>query len=40
MGTFIFIPLDESAKAVIRTADLMVIRDPIVMLAWLSGIWL
>jgi MFS transporter, FHS family, L-fucose permease len=31
-GNIIFNSLDESAKAVIRTADLMVIRDPYVML--------
>ena len=31
-GDIIFNSLDESAKAVIRTADLMVIRDPYVML--------
>ncbi|SFT85649.1 MFS transporter, FHS family, L-fucose permease [Algoriphagus locisalis] len=31
-GNIIFSSLDESAKAVIRTADLMVIRDPYVML--------
>lgn len=31
-GTIIFSTLDESAKAVIRTADLMVIRNPYVML--------
>ncbi|MEB2782389.1 L-fucose:H+ symporter permease [Algoriphagus sp. C2-6-M1] len=31
-GTIIFSSLDESAKAVIRTADLMVIRNPYVML--------
>jgi len=31
-GNIIFTSLDESAKSVIRTADLMVIRDPYVML--------
>jgi FHS family L-fucose permease-like MFS transporter len=31
-GSIIFTSLDESAKAVIRTADLMIIRDPYVML--------
>jgi FHS family L-fucose permease-like MFS transporter len=31
-GNIIFTSLDESAKAVIKTADLMVIRDPYVML--------
>jgi FHS family L-fucose permease-like MFS transporter len=31
-GNFVFETLDESAKAVIRTNDLMVIRDPYVML--------
>jgi FHS family L-fucose permease-like MFS transporter len=31
-GNIIFTSLDESAKAVIKTADLMIIRDPYVML--------